>query len=187
MKRTKKSYEKPLRPWDKDKIEADKKIKADYGLRRKKEILRAESILRNYRRLARGLAAKRDKEKEKILLTKVRKLGLIQEGASLDDVLALSLENILDRRLQTIVVRKGLARTPKQARQFIVHGHVALNGRKIRWPSSLIAVEDESKIKFYHRSNVQQTALKKMEAPAKKEEPKEVKEEPKEGEVNGKE
>ena len=71
MKRQQKKYEKPLRPWDKGRIETEKKLKQDYGLRRKKEIWRAESILRNYRRLARNLAAKRDKPKEKILLDKL--------------------------------------------------------------------------------------------------------------------
>ena len=166
MRYSKKSYEKPLRPWDKTKIEYHKKIKKDYGLRRKKEILRAESILRSYRQHARELAAKKDKQKEEILLTKIRKLGLIGLDASLDDVLALTLENILNRRLQAIIVRKGLAKTPLQARQFIVHGHIALDGNRTRWPSTLISVDDEMKISFYHRSNVKETALKKLEKPA---------------------
>lgn len=189
MRYSKKSYDKPLRPWDKNTIEHHKKIKKDFGLRRKKEILRAESILRNYRQLARDLAAKKDKNKEEILLTKIRKLGLVEENASLDDVLALTLNDILNRRLQSIIVRKGIAKTPLQARQFIVHGHIALDGKRTRWPSTLISVNDESKISFYHRSNVKLTTLKKMEKPAQeKPEAKKEAEVPKEpaeaGEVN---
>jgi small subunit ribosomal protein S4 len=134
MKRQKKKYEKPLRPWDRTRLEAEKKIKQNYGLRRKKEIWRAESILRNYRRLARNLAAKKDKEKEKILLDKLVKIGLLNPTADLDDVLALTVENLLDRRLQTLTYRKGISKTAKQARQLIVHGHIAINGRRVRWP-----------------------------------------------------
>jgi len=154
MKRQKKKYEKPLRPWSKAGIEDEKKLKKDYGLRRKKEIWRAESILRNYRRIARSLAAKGDKEKEKILLEKLIKLGLVRPEASLDNILALNIENILERRLQTLVFKKGLAHSAKQARQYIVHGHIALDGRRTRWPSTLVSLSDEGKINFYERSKI---------------------------------
>jgi len=154
MKRQKKKFEKPLRPWSKVGIDTEKKLKRDYGLRRKKEIWRSESILRNYRRLARNLAAKRDKEKEKILLGKLTNMGLIKPEASLDNVLALSIENILERRLQTLVFKKGLAHSPKQARQYIVHGHIALDGRRVRWPSIIVPLSDDGKISFYEKSKI---------------------------------
>jgi len=154
MKRQKKKFERPKRPWDKARIEEEKKLMQNYGLRRKREIWRAESILRNYRRLARDLAAKRDKEKEKILLEKLFRMGLISKDASLDDVLALTVENILDRRLQTLVFKKGLAQTIKQARQFIVHGHIAFDGRRARWPSMLVPLGGEDKISFYEKSKI---------------------------------
>ena len=154
MKRQQKKFARPLRPWSRSNIEAEKKIKQDYGLRRKKEIWRAESILRNYRRIARSLAAKRDKEKEKILLDKLLKMGLIKTESSLDNVLALNIENILERRLQTLVFKRGLAHTPKQARQMIVHGHVALDGRRTRWPSVLVPLSEEGKISLYEKSKL---------------------------------
>ena len=154
MKRQRKKYEKPLRPWDKTGIEIEKKLKKDYGLRRKREIRVAESILRNYRGLARDLAAKKNKEKEKILLDKVVKMGLINPDASLDNVLALTVEKILDRRLQTLVYKKGLCHSLGQARQYIVHGHIAVNGRRIRWPSLLVPLSEESKISFYEKSKI---------------------------------
>ncbi len=41
MKKQRKKYEVPKRPWDKERIEKEKKLKKDYGLKRKKEIWRA--------------------------------------------------------------------------------------------------------------------------------------------------
>ena len=154
MKRQKKKYEKPLRPWDRTRIEAEKKLKQNYGLRRKKEIWRAQSILRNYRRQARNLAAKKDKEKEKILIDKLVKIGLLNTGADLDDVLALNVENLLERRLQTLTFKKGIAKTPKQARQLIVHGHVTIDGKRVRWPGAIVPISEEGKISFYGKIGV---------------------------------
>ena len=161
MKKSRKKFEKPLRPWDKARREEERKITQDYGLRRKKEIWKTESILRNYRRIARNLAAKRDKEKEKILLDKLFRMGLINKDDDLDDVLALTIEKLLERRLQTIVFKRGLAQTPKQARQFIVHGHVAVDGRKVRWPSMLIPLSEENKISLYDKSKIKGVKIEK--------------------------
>ena len=154
MKRQQKKYEKPLRPWDRTRIEAEKKLKQNYGLRRKKEIWRAESILRNYRRQARNLAAKKDKEKEKILIDKLVKIGLLNTGADLDDVLVLNVENLLERRLQTLTFKKGIAKTSKQARQLIVHGHVTIDGKRVRWPGAIVPISEEGKISFYGKIGV---------------------------------
>ncbi len=138
-----------MRLWDRARIEAEKKIEQSYGLRRKKELWRAESILRNYRGIARELAASKDKEKEKILIAKLAKMGLLSLTASLDDVLALTVENLLERRLQTLAYRKGLAKTAKEARQMIVHGHVAVNEKRVVWPGMLVTLDDEGRIKYY--------------------------------------
>lgn len=154
MKKQKRKYEKPLKLWNKTRIEEEKKLLKDYGLRRKHEIWRAESILRNYRRIARSLAARRDKEKEKILLDKLFKMGLVKKDASLDDVLALTIEKILDRRLQTLVFKRGLANTLKQARQYIVHGHISVDSRKLMWPSMIVEASEEGKISFYEKSKI---------------------------------
>jgi len=146
MRRLKKKYERPLKPWDKERIEREKELKKIYGLRRKREIWRAEALLRKYRRMAREVIATKDKEKERVLIKKLARLGILEENATAEDVLGLTVENFLERRLQTIVFRKGLANTPKQARQFIVHGHVKINGRKIVYPSYLVPKEEEDKI-----------------------------------------
>jgi len=151
MKRQKKKYKRPIKPWDKERIEYEKQLMEKYGLRRKKEIWRAQEILRKFRRQARRLIAIRDKEKEKILLDKLYRMGLVDKNATLDDVLRLTIEDILERRLQTLVFKKGLARTPKQARQFIVHGHIAFEGRRCVYPSLLVPRGKEDAISFYNK------------------------------------
>jgi small subunit ribosomal protein S4 len=146
MKRQKKKYETPLRPWDKQRLEEEKKLIRKFGLKNKKEIWRAEAIVRKFRRMAREIAATYDKEKERILINKVVRLGLLKEGATLDDVLGLTVENLLERRLQTILKNKGLANTIKHARQLITHGHVKINGRKVTYPSYIVPINEEDSI-----------------------------------------
>jgi len=146
MRRSRKKYETPKRPWDRERIEKEKELMKKYGLRRKREIWKSEAILRKYRRIARDLAAKKDEKMEKMLFSKLQKLGLLGKNPTLDDVLALTVEDILERRLQTVIWRKGLANTPKHARQLIVHGHVKLKGRKFVYPSYLVPVEEENDI-----------------------------------------
>jgi small subunit ribosomal protein S4 len=154
MRKQSKKFEKPLKPWDKTRIEDEAKLLQNYGLRRKREIWKTESVLRNYRRIARGLAARANKEREKILLDKLFRLGLIGKDADLDDVLALTIEKLLDRRLQTLVFKRGMCTTMRQARQYIVHGHVAVDGRRVRWPSTIIPLSDEDKITIYDKSKI---------------------------------
>jgi small subunit ribosomal protein S4 len=146
MKRSRKKYERPLKPWNKERIEKDRETMKSFGLRKKMEIWRTEGLSRKFRRMARDLVARKDKEMERVLLKKLVKLGVLNEGATLDDVLGLTLENFLDRRLQTVVFKKGFANSPKQARQFITHGHVLINERKVKYPSYLVLKEEESNI-----------------------------------------
>lgn len=149
-RRIRKKYQKPRHPWRADRIEAEKKILREYGLKNKKEIWRVETILRNYRRQARNLLALRGEEtekKEKELLQSLIRLGLLKKNATLDDVLALKTRDLLDRRLQTVVYKKGLANTIKHARQLIVHGHVTVKGGKVTAPSYMVRVDEEDSIR----------------------------------------
>lgn len=82
-------------------------------------------------------------------MTHLGKIGLIQMGQStLDDVLSLTVENVLERRLQTLVWRRGLAKTPYQARQLISHGHIALNQRRMTVPSYLVSATEEGSLSY---------------------------------------
>ncbi|MEM1514241.1 MAG: 30S ribosomal protein S4 [Candidatus Thermoplasmatota archaeon] len=151
-----KKYETPSHPWRAERIEREKEIVQKYGLMKKREIWRAETILRKAREQARKLRAKageKQAEKEKeALLKRLYNLGILPENATLEDVLALNVEHILGRRLQTLVYLHGLARTPKQARQLIVHGHIAIDGRKVTIPSYLVRRSEEEKISYSPKS-----------------------------------
>jgi small subunit ribosomal protein S4 len=146
MRRSRKKYKKPIKAWDKQRIESERQILKDYGLRNKKEILMSEAILRRFRKMARDSAAKKDKDMEKILINKTMRLGLLKEGTGLDNVLGLNLTSILERRLQTIIFRKGFANSMRQSRQLIVHGHVIINGRKTVYPSYMVSKDEENNI-----------------------------------------
>ncbi len=163
MKRFRKKYKRPRKPWDKALLEEERKIMIEFGLRRKKELWRAKEELRKYRRMARELNARRDKEKEKILIQKLYRIGLLPStSATLDDVLSLTVRDLLGRRLQTIVYKKGLANTIKQARQFIVHGHVRINGRRIVYPSYLVRREEEDKITCDIKPNASKAGMQEQ-------------------------
>lgn len=173
MRKSRKSYKRPKMIWNKERIERDKELKKNFGLVKKREIWKAETTLRKYRRLARRLAATKDKKTEKELMGKLAKLGILKKGAGLDDVLGMSVENILDRRLQTIVFKKGLSTTPKGARQLIVHGHVNIGGKKSSYPSYIVPKVEEDKIEVVKKKK---SKVKKPKA----EEKKDVEKEPEE-------
>lgn len=143
-KNQKRKYETPKKPYDRVRLDRERKIRQDFGLRRKKEIWKAEALLRNFRQRARGLQAKSDEEKEKMLFDKLSKMGI--KCSRLEDILEIGLEDILARRLQTLVHKKGIAGTPMQARQFIVHGHVLVAGRKVLWPSYIVEAGEENTV-----------------------------------------
>lgn len=150
-KRQRKRYETPRYPWRRDLIEADLKLIGTYGLRNKHELWRHFYELSKFRTSARRLLAKSPQERivpEKELLTKLHKLGLIAEKATIEDVLDLSIEDLLERRLQTQAVRLGLAKSPQQARQLIAHGHISLAGRKVTAPSYMVLRGEENKLKY---------------------------------------
>lgn len=142
--------------WDKATIELEKELVRDYGIRRKREIRKFELILKKIKEQAKTFNKQRMTEDD----LEVREFltGLIEDGflkvenPKIDDVLDISLRDILDRRLTSIVYKKKLARTPRQARQFIVHGHVAINGKKVDTPNLLVPVALEDKIDYFEKS-----------------------------------
>ena len=143
IKRKKGKFRRPRKPFDKMRIDAEKIIVEKYGLKNKKEIWKAEAEISNIRRRAKMLISKTQEEKD-ALFNKLNQLGFNIKDIS--DVLALDKEDWLKRRLQTFVVKKGLANTTKQARQLIVHKHVYVDGKRVNIPSFIVAKEMENKI-----------------------------------------
>jgi small subunit ribosomal protein S4 len=82
----------------------------------------------------------------------MQRAGLLGPDADIDDVLSLKIQTQLERRLQTQVYRKGLARSPKQARQLITHGHIAIAGRRVSIPSYRVNRIEEGQIGYYGKS-----------------------------------
>lgn len=156
-RRIKSKYAGPRHPWNKARIEEEKQLKIDYGLKNKKEIYKTQSKLKNFTNQAKRLIAATGKqaELEKIqLINRLNKLGLVTKTAQLEDVLSLTVKDILDRRLQTVLHKKGHARTVKQARQFITHGHVIIKNKPITIPSYLVKSDEEPTIEFLEKSTL---------------------------------
>ncbi len=160
-----KMYETPRLPWQAMRMTEEAELVKKYGLRNKRELWKAYSTLRKYRREARKLLAEITEPGEvgdyarsesKNVLGKLSKIGLLKKNAELDEILALGIEDLLERRLQTLVHKRALANSAKQARQLIVHGHVAVAGRKITVPSYTVLKDEESKIEYYAGSPIAQ-------------------------------
>lgn len=150
-KKQKKKFVSPRFPWSSTELSSELRLVGEYGLRNKRELRRHRYTVSKYRSLARQLLARSDEERLKTeteLLNKLQSIKVISENASLDDVLDLSVAGILERRLQTLVFRNGLARTPQQARQLVVHGHISIGNRKITSPSYIVRRDEEQDVHF---------------------------------------
>jgi small subunit ribosomal protein S4 len=148
----------PSHPWVGERIKEENALRRKYGLKNKREIWQAQGKLRLWRGQARQLQARiqrLDKQAElekELLVSKITRLGLLQEGATLVDVLGLELDAVLQRRFQSQVYLKGMATTTRHARQLIAHGHLAIAGRKVTIPSYPVSRGEEDQIAFYGSS-----------------------------------
>lgn len=155
IKKQRKKYDTPRFPWRTDIMQAELKLIGQFGLRNKHELWRHETILSTFRGTARSLIGKAPEERKKMeeeLLNRLKRLGVLPETAVLDDVLDLTIEDILERRLQTIVLRKGLAKTAQQSRQLITHGHITIGGQRVKTPGHLVTRPEESQIEYMAQS-----------------------------------
>jgi small subunit ribosomal protein S4 len=150
-KRTRSKIEGPGHPWQKARIMEEGVLKKDYGIKNKREIHKMRSILRKYRSQARKLvagdSAQNIMERNQLLSTTFR-LGLLEKDSRVDDVLAMTIKDIMDRRLQTVLVNKSIASSIKQARQFITHKHIMIGEKVVASPSYLVSREEEKHIRL---------------------------------------
>lgn len=154
-KKQRKKYETPRFRWRKDILQEELKLLGQYGLRNKHELWRHKAMLSKTRGIARSLIGKTPEERAKMeneLLKRLKKLGILQETAAIDNVLDLSIEDILERRLQTIIFRKNLTKTIYQARQLITHGHITIGNRRVTVPSYIVSKEEEEQIMYAPQS-----------------------------------
>jgi small subunit ribosomal protein S4 len=145
MIRKHKRYSRPRKKFDKTRIEEENKLLEKYGLKSKREIWKADARIDEIRRQAKELITSSHEEQEK-LFNKLRGMGFRIKNMA--DVLGLGKEDWLKRRLQSLVVEKKLARKAKQARQLIVHKHIAIDNEIINVPSYIVSVNEEDRIKI---------------------------------------
>jgi small subunit ribosomal protein S4 len=149
-----KRYETPNHPYQGERIAEEADLVGRYGLQNKEELWRAQSQLRKFRREARNLLGRAQgdadaaAEEGEEFVARLKRLSILGDTDSLDDVLTLDVTDVLERRLQTVAYRQGLANTPQQARQFINHGHVTVDGSRVTVPGYKVSVGEEDRIEF---------------------------------------
>ncbi len=156
-RKQKKKYVAPKKPFDTDRFEQELEMVGIYGLRNKKELWKHRTELSNYRRQARNLLAlpvSERQQQERELVDKLARLGILTTEPTLDHVLDLTMENLLERRLQTVVFRKGLASSMHHARQLVTHGHIALDTARVDTPQRIVTVAEEDRIQYSSKSSL---------------------------------
>ena len=147
MIRKKNRFSRPHKLYDKIRIGQENKLVEMYGLKNKKEIWKAEAKVKYFRNRAKILINS-GQDEQKNFFDKLDSIGLSVK--SIADVLALNKEDILKRRLATIVWKKGLSKTARHARQMITHKNVLVDGRAIDVPSYIVPVAIEAHISVKH-------------------------------------
>ncbi len=148
-KKQRRKYTRPTHPWKIERITEENEICAKYGLKNKREIWKARSRLARIRDQAKRLLARTGEDAERQrreLISKLNVWGVPVK--SLDDVLALGVTSLLDRRLQSVVYRKGFSKTPKEARQHIVHNHVYVGSHRVSIPSYIVLAREEDSVRL---------------------------------------
>ena len=159
-KTSRRVWQKPKRPLNYDLMMDELKTLGTFGLKTKRELWKTQTELSRVRLQARSLLALRQderKRKEPILMQSLSKIGLVTEDSTLDDVLNLQVTDLLSRRLQTIAQRKLYFKTPYQARQAIVHGHIMIGDSVVTIPSYIVKTEEEAKIHLIPESSFNET------------------------------
>mgnify|MGYP001136839922 CR=1 FL=1 len=159
-------YDTPTHPWKKARIEEEHALKEQFGLKKiggMKEIWKGKSKLRRWRQNAMKLIGRVDtseghfsREKDDLVESLYRR-GLLGDGATLDDILLLTVEHVLSRRLQSQVYYCGLATSMRQARQLVIHGHIGIGDQKMTVPSYIITRVDENLLTYHHTSPLTDT------------------------------
>jgi small subunit ribosomal protein S4 len=162
-KTSRRVWQKPKRPLNYNLMMDELKILGTFGLKTKRELWKTQTELSRVRLQARSLLALRQDQRERkepILMQSLSKIGLVNEDSTLDDVLNLQVNDLLSRRLQTMAQRKLYFKTPYQARQAIVHGHIMIGDSVVTIPSYIVKTDEEAKIHLIPESSFNETLTK---------------------------
>eukprot|EP00413_Alexandrium_margalefii_P040080 CAMPEP_0204604476 /NCGR_PEP_ID=MMETSP0661-20131031/57895_1 /ASSEMBLY_ACC=CAM_ASM_000606 /TAXON_ID=109239 /ORGANISM="Alexandrium margalefi, Strain AMGDE01CS-322" /LENGTH=194 /DNA_ID=CAMNT_0051615639 /DNA_START=58 /DNA_END=642 /DNA_ORIENTATION=- len=149
-----KTFRKPKRPFEKERLDGEMKIIGEYGLKNKREVWRVMYALAKIRKAARELLTLDEKSEQRMfageaLLRRMVRLGLLTDSErKLDYVLGLTTAKIMERRLQTKVFKLGLAKSIHHARTLIRQRHIRVGKQIVNIPSFLVRLESEKHIDF---------------------------------------
>jgi small subunit ribosomal protein S4 len=150
-KKKHKTFNTPKRPYNTEALMEELRVIGAYGLRNKRELWKAHtelSVLRGRARDLLSLDPEERERRERALIEKLAHRGLVMENGRLEDVLTVSVEDLLERRLQTYIFRRGMASSLFQSRQLITHGHIAIDDRKVTSPSYQVKITDEETLDY---------------------------------------
>lgn len=136
-------YSRPRKPYEASRIKEENVLLEKYGLKNKKEIWKTIAKVNYFRKRAMDLA-KSSHEEQEVLFGKLRGLGL--KVHTVADVLALTTESLLHRRLATVVHKMGFSRTVREGRQMVAHKRIMIDGKVVNAPSYLVSLAEEDKI-----------------------------------------
>jgi len=152
---SRRTYDTPKHPWEAARMDEERKLLQKYGLKNKRELWKSQSILRGFRGQARDLQARlrvgepQARRETDQLIGRLTRLGLLPVGTpTIDDVLALTTEDLLQRRFEWIVFHRGLAPTANGARQWITHGHFSIGDHRVTRPGYLVPSAEEPMIAY---------------------------------------
>ena len=86
----------------------------------------------------------REKQKAKFIYGVLERQfrNYYEKAKKMQGVTGENLLTLLERRIDNVVFRLGLANTRRQARQIVTHGHITVNGKRVDIPSALVKVGD---------------------------------------------
>lgn len=160
-------FSRPKKAYEATRIKEENALVDKYGLKNKREIWKTIAKVNYFRKRAKALA-KSSLEEQEVLFNKLRAIGL--KINTVADVLALKIEDLLERRLPTVVFKKNLAKTTRHARQLVTHKKVMIDGKVNNTPSYIVSVDEESKIAL-KKVNKKPKAEVKAEVPAQEKAP----------------
>jgi len=149
-----KTFKKPRRPFEKERLDAELKVVGEFGLRNKRELWRVQMVLSKLRARARELLTLDEKDAKRMfegeaLLRRMYRYGFLDESQTkLDYVLALTPQDVLERRLQTLVFKLGLAKSIHHARVLIRQRHIRVGKQIVNIPSFMVRVDSQKHIDF---------------------------------------